>query len=75
MDYPGNPNPSYNNDFDQNFDSLEFELSDYLVLGDGFADDPRMEATAASSSTERVHHECAFASGAYHGTESHTNNM
>ncbi|OWM82273.1 hypothetical protein CDL15_Pgr001847 [Punica granatum] len=55
MDYPGNPSPSYNySNFAENFEPFEFELSDYLVPGDGTWDNLGVENMATSSSSEKV---------------------
>ncbi|KAK4783001.1 hypothetical protein SAY86_007375 [Trapa natans] len=76
MDYPGDPNPPYNFNFDENFDPFGLEqLSNYLLPGDGFGlDDTGMDAMAASSSSERVHQD-AYATGISHATDSNTSDM
>lgn len=74
MDHPGNPNPSYNySSLAKSLDPPEFELSDYLLLGD---DDLWMEEMVVSSSSEKSEAVNIPDGVRYHSTETDTiNNM
>ena len=73
MGYPENPKPNYNFSYiDEGLDpsTIEFQVSDYLMLDDGFAVDHSSSQSILSSE-----HVASGSSAGYSGATSRNNSM